>query len=174
MENICFYGRGNWNRGFPGGSMAKTLPANAGDAGSILGSVRSPEEGSSNALQFSCMGNPMGTGAWWATLCGVTKSCTWLCDQACTCLKQRPLNGFLKNTQYTNVSRRLYSLWFRLEKFGSTPSSQSYLLSLEVDIQGLEIVRILPSWGAIHMIWRTLTKVLKYKTSKRWNHKKAV
>ena len=41
-----------------------------------LDQVRSPEEGSSNILQFSCMGNPMGTGAWWATLCGVTKSYT--------------------------------------------------------------------------------------------------
>ena len=30
---------------FPGGSLIKNLPANAGDVGSILGSGRSPEEG---------------------------------------------------------------------------------------------------------------------------------
>ena len=53
MENSCFYEWGNWNRGFPGGSTVKNLPANAGDAGSILGSVRSSEEESSNTLQFS-------------------------------------------------------------------------------------------------------------------------
>ena len=155
--------------------MVKKLPANAGDAGYIFEPVRSPEEGSSNIPQFSCLGSPMDTGAWWATFHGVTKSCAWLCDQARMHLKQRPLNGFFKKyTIYQCHSRRLYSLWFRLEKSGSTTSSQSYPLSLEVDIQGLEILRFLQSWGAIHMIWRTLRKILKYRTSKRWNHEKAV
>ena len=36
--------------GFPGGSEVKNLPANAGDAGSSLGSGRSPGEGNGNPL----------------------------------------------------------------------------------------------------------------------------
>ena len=36
--------------GFPGGSMVKNLPANAGDAGLIPGPGRSPREGNGNPL----------------------------------------------------------------------------------------------------------------------------
>jgi len=36
--------------GFPGGSAVKNLPANAGNAGLILGSGRSSGEGNSNLL----------------------------------------------------------------------------------------------------------------------------
>ena len=45
--------------GFPGGSVVKNLPANAGNTGSIPGSGRFPGEGNSNPLQYSCLGNPM-------------------------------------------------------------------------------------------------------------------
>ena len=37
--------------GFPGGSLVKNPPANAGDVDSIPGSVRSPGEGNGNPLQ---------------------------------------------------------------------------------------------------------------------------
>ena len=47
----------------PGDSRVKNPPANAGDAGSISGSGRSPGEGNGNPLLYSCLGNPM-TGAW--------------------------------------------------------------------------------------------------------------
>ena len=50
-------------RGFPGGSVVKSLPAKAGDAGdtgSILGSERSHGGGNGNPLQYSCLGNSMG------------------------------------------------------------------------------------------------------------------
>ena len=52
--------------GFPDGSGVALLPANAGDTGSILGLGRSPGEGNSNPLQYSCLGKPMNRGAWWA------------------------------------------------------------------------------------------------------------
>ena len=39
--------------GFPGGSVLKNLPANAGDMGSIPGLGSSPEEGNGNLLQYS-------------------------------------------------------------------------------------------------------------------------
>jgi len=41
-------------KGFPGGSMVKNLAAKARDAGSVLGSGRSPGEGHSSPLQYSC------------------------------------------------------------------------------------------------------------------------
>ena len=65
--------------GFPGGSVVKNPPANAGDAGDvglIPGLGRSPGEGNGNPLQYSCLENPMDRGAWWATVHGVTKSQT--------------------------------------------------------------------------------------------------
>ena len=67
-------------RGFFGGSGLKNLPANARDAGLIPGSGRSPGEGNCNPLQYSCLGNPMDTGAWQATVHRVTKSQTQLSD----------------------------------------------------------------------------------------------
>ena len=52
----------------------KNLPANAGDTGSTPGLGRSPEEeNEGNPLQYSCLGNPMVRGAWWATVDGVAK-----------------------------------------------------------------------------------------------------
>ena len=49
-------------------------PAHTGEAASIPGSGRSPREGNSNPLQYSCLEGPMDGGAWWAAVCGVTKS----------------------------------------------------------------------------------------------------
>ena len=64
-------------RGSPGGAVVKNLPANVGDArdtGSIPRWGRSPGGGNGHPLQYSCLGNPMDRGAWWATVQGVTKS----------------------------------------------------------------------------------------------------
>ena len=44
--------------GFPGGSGDKEFACNAGDPGSIPGSVRSSGEGNGNLFQYSCLGNP--------------------------------------------------------------------------------------------------------------------
>ena len=54
--------------------MVKNLPANAGDAGSILELGRSLGEGNGNLLQYSCLGNPMDQAASQAIIHGVTKS----------------------------------------------------------------------------------------------------
>ena len=45
-------------RGFPGGSVVKNLPANAGDMGSIPGLGRPLGGGHGNLLQYSCLENP--------------------------------------------------------------------------------------------------------------------
>ena len=50
--------------------VVKNPPANSGDvrdADSIPGLGRSPGGGNGNPLQYSCLGNPMDRGAWWAT-----------------------------------------------------------------------------------------------------------
>ena len=56
--------------------VVKNPPAKAGDVrdlGSIPGSGRYPGEGNGNLLQYSCLGKPMDSGAWWATVHGVAK-----------------------------------------------------------------------------------------------------
>ena len=64
-------------RGFPRGSVVKNLPVNAGDAGLTLG-WEDPLEKEMYPLQYSCLGNSMDRGAWWATVCRVAKSQTQL------------------------------------------------------------------------------------------------
>ena len=66
--------------GFPGGSMVRNLPANAGNIGSIPGPERSPGKRNGNPLQYSCQEKLMDRGAWWATVHGVTNSQTYLSD----------------------------------------------------------------------------------------------
>ena len=53
--------------------MVKNLLANVGDMGSIPGSGRSPGKRIGYPLQYSCLENPMGRGALWATVHAVTK-----------------------------------------------------------------------------------------------------
>ena len=62
--------------GFPGGTVVKNSPTNAGDTdvSSIPGPGRLPGEGNGNTLQYSCLKNSMDRRAWWATVHGVTKS----------------------------------------------------------------------------------------------------
>ena len=54
--------------------MGKESAFSAGDPGLIPGSGRSPGEGNSYQLQYSCLENSMDRGAWWATASGVAKS----------------------------------------------------------------------------------------------------
>ena len=75
--------------------MAVTLDnesaCDAEDLGSIPGLGRCPGERNSNPFQYSRLGNPMGRGAWQATVLGVTKSQTQpsnsLADRIPLCLQ---------------------------------------------------------------------------------------
>ena len=51
-------------------------PAYTGDAGLMPGVRRSPGGGNGNPFQYPCLENPVDRGAWWAIVCGVTKSRT--------------------------------------------------------------------------------------------------
>ena len=62
------------NLNFPGDVSAGDVR----DEGLIPGSGRFPEEGNGKPLQYSCLGNPMDGGTWWAAVHGVAKSRTRL------------------------------------------------------------------------------------------------
>ena len=70
---------GSGGGAFPGGSVVKNLLANARDMGLIPGLGRSLGEGNGYPLQYSCLGNPMDSGAWRATVHEVPKESdtTW-------------------------------------------------------------------------------------------------
>ena len=63
------------DQGFPDGSSGRGFACSAGSV---------PGGGNGNALQYSCLENPMGRGAWWATVHGVTEGWTRLSDQTHT------------------------------------------------------------------------------------------
>ena len=72
---ICSRG----SHGFPGDSVVKTPPTNAGDAGDsglIPGLGKIPGERNGNPLQSSCWDNPTDRGPWQATVHGATESDT--------------------------------------------------------------------------------------------------
>ena len=56
-----------------GGSVVNSLPASAGDVGSVSGLGRAPGEGSGCPLRFSCLGDAMRRGAWGVIVHGVAK-----------------------------------------------------------------------------------------------------
>ena len=68
---------------FPGGTVLKNPPANGvdiGDSGWTPGWGRYSGVENANPLQYSCLGNSMDRGGWWATIREVTKSQTQLSD----------------------------------------------------------------------------------------------
>ena len=101
-NNALFLSQTNTSCGFPGGSVVKSLPANTGHAGdmsSISGLRRSSGE-DGNPLQYSCLGNPMERGAWWATVHGGHKKVGH--DLATKRQEQQP-----------GTERDAYGIWMR-------------------------------------------------------------
>ena len=60
-------------KGFPGSSEDKESACNAEDPGSVLGLGRFSGEENGNPLQYSCLGNLMNRGTYWATVHGVAR-----------------------------------------------------------------------------------------------------
>ena len=50
---------------FPGSTVVKNPPVNAGDVGSIPVLGKSPGGAHGSPLQYSCLESPMDRGAWW-------------------------------------------------------------------------------------------------------------
>ena len=73
-------------KGVPDGSTGTESACSAGDtgdvggAGSVPGLGRSTGRGNLTPVQYSCRGNPVDSGAWWATVHRVTKSQTRLSE----------------------------------------------------------------------------------------------
>ena len=84
--------------------------------GLIPGSRRSPGEENGNPLQYSCLGNPMDRGVWWATVHGVIKSRT------------QPSNNYLltkfpKQAYFTDEEREIQksnSIWAHIGSGGAS------------------------------------------------------
>ena len=74
----------------------------------IPGSGRSPGGGHDNPLQYSYLENPMDTGAWWASVHGVTKSRTRLSDWVRTAGTLRAVEAGLQASP--GSQRILYAL----------------------------------------------------------------
>ena len=72
------HGDNSW--GFPGGSNSEESACNAGDPDLIHGSGRSLREGNGNPLQNSCLENSKDRETSRATVHGIAKSWTQLCD----------------------------------------------------------------------------------------------
>ena len=81
---------------FPGGSDGKESACKAGDLVSIPGLGRSPGGGYGNPLQYSCLENPMGRGAWQARVSEVaeldtTEQLSTHAHTVLNCFQKRPL-----------------------------------------------------------------------------------
>ena len=102
----CYKSIRSWfQMGFPSGSDGKASAHNTGGPDSMPGSRKSPGEGNGNPLQYSCLGNPMDRGTWWATVHGVSKSQTRLSDFTFT------LNSFpMSRLPLCHLKRHITSL----------------------------------------------------------------
>ena len=82
---LCTVGRkvNDWlDLGFPGDPAIKNPLASAGDTGLIPGLGGSLGEGNGYPIPYSCLGNPMDRGAWWATVHGSQRvENDWVTDQ---------------------------------------------------------------------------------------------
>ena len=89
--------------------VVNNLPANAGDLGLIPGAGTSPRGRNGNPLQYSCLGSPMGRGAWQAIVHGVIKSQTRHSDN----------NMLSQGLEGANVTDRIQKLLSKRQEFPS-------------------------------------------------------
>ena len=81
QEGKCWY-RMDFLANSSAGRESACSVGDAGDAGSVPGSGRSPGGGNDNPLEYSCLKNPTDRGAWEATVQRAAKSQTQLSKQA--------------------------------------------------------------------------------------------
>ena len=108
--------------------VVKSLPANTldlRDSGSIFGLGRSSGGGHGNPLQYSCLENPMDTGAWWAIVHRLAKSWTWS-KQLSTQLPFLP-PGDLSNPEIDPVSLGSYCIGRQILYHWATQEAYIYI-----------------------------------------------
>ena len=111
MPALCLSHHYNSIRGFPGSSVVKNLPANAGEAGDMSLSPRlgrSHGEGNGNPLQYFCLENSIDRGAWRATVHGVEKNWTWLSDFYYYLLLTIKAQFSLSTNYFSNYKAQIY------------------------------------------------------------------
>ena len=96
----------------PGGSVVKTPPASAVDAGSTPESGGSPGEGIGDPLRYLCLGNPMDRGAWWGYS-------PWGC-------KRVGHDWATQQQEHTSWDSIVFGLPYALQKFHVLPSPCSW------------------------------------------------
>ena len=125
-------------------SVKKESTCNAGDAGLIPGSRRSPVEENGNSLQDSCLGNPMDRGAWWATVHEIARVGHDLVtkpNQANLCI----LSPFCIPFTDSSLSERPQRTSIKAQE-GSSPGANQhlYVIPLEVAIGSLWMMKRVP------------------------------
>ena len=101
--------------------MVKSPPADAGGAGLIPGSGRSPGRGNSNPLENFCLGNPMDRGAWQATVYEVAKSRTnWVTE--------------CEHTEYKLEAHKLFP-----NKLALNLRSERTIRIIQINVMGINI-----------------------------------
>ena len=115
-ENWGIIDKGEYILHEPSGSDGKASACNVGDLSSIPGLGRSPGGGHSNPLQYYCQENPMGRGAWWATVHGFAKSQTRPSDKhstECNYLHPEALVACKSGIYYFSLCNLIPSMWLQ-------------------------------------------------------------
>ena len=149
---------------FPGGSVLKNPPANAGDteeAGLMPEWEKSPGRGNGNPLQYACLDNPMNTGAWRATVHGVTEGRTWLNNWACM---PAYATTWINLEEMLNESNHKipYIIWFHVYEM--------FTIGKAIDrkeISGLQEMGR-GEWGMVANEYRVLSGVIKMFWITQW------
>ena len=141
--------------------VVKNPLANAGgikDTGSISGSGRSLGEGHGNLLQYSCLGNPMDSGTWWATVMGLQRVGHNWSNLACTSFpwgkKEQSALMYLKMVVYPRLaSHKGIFLWYLLWTSGCIPgdNGEGPCDCMPLEFLTLKVVHTEPP--AIHQLW---------------------
>ena len=136
--------------GFLDSSVLKNSPANTVLS---LGQGDSPGGGNGNPLWYSCLGNPMDRGAWWATVHGVTRvsdTTEWLSA----------------HTAFLSICR-LFSLWEKAKQTKCLIRSLSETVSLWLPSQSFvllvlfwKIIQEMTCWGEKKCISFALSHIL--------------
>ena len=135
------------SRGFPGGSVVKNPPANAGVVGdmcSIPGSRRCPGAGNGNPLQYSCLENSIDRGAWQG-LQRVGQN--WVTEHCLASSTTNPKPYFQLSLRHSSSEKRSifpppYFFWTRYS-FSKAPIPGVSLVvqwwSLHLPMQGVQV-----------------------------------